>query len=47
MGKLKVYLDTSVISAIYFKKMSPKKWQIPDNYGKCFAPIGMMYIFLR
>lgn len=44
MGKLRVYLDTSVISH-YYKKMCLKKWPIPNNYGKCFTQENMRYIF--
>ncbi len=36
MGKLRVYLDTSVISHLLQEDV-PEKWLIPDNYGN-FIP---------
>ena len=45
MGKLRVYLDTSVISHLLQEDV-PEKWLIPDNYGKCFAVESKKNIFI-
>lgn len=29
---------------IYYKRMYQRKWQIPDNYGKCLRMENMMRI---